>query len=144
MIIMSSTNASGATDSWHPLTPPPHPSQTGYLLLYPAEWLLTLDPIISGDPLGTRARSFTCWGGSPGAMAKAACLERRRSRVRPPLWHLIFKGTKCFFRSVGNSKYCGETPWPRGSVSRLRPSGLEFSILSLEGSVISFISPSSV
>ena len=30
--------------------------------------------------------------------------------------------------------------WPRGSVLDLRPSGLEFQILCLEGSVISFIS----
>ena len=40
-------------------------------------------------------------------------------------------------------KYCGEPPWPRGSVLGLRPPGLEFRILCLEGSVISIISPSS-
>ena len=39
--------------------------------------------------------------------------------------------------------YCGEPPWPRSGVLGLRPPGLEFRILCLEGSVISFISPSS-
>ena len=39
--------------------------------------------------------------------------------------------------------YCGEPPWPRGSVLGLRPPGLEFRILCLEDSVISFISSSS-
>ena len=34
-------------------------------------------------------------------------------------------------------------PWPRGSVLSLRPPGLEFRTLCLEGSVISFTSPSS-
>ena len=37
--------------------------------------------------------------------------------------------------------YCGESQWPRGSVLGLRPPGSEFRILSLGGSVISFISP---
>ena len=41
------------------------------------------------------------------------------------------------------SQYCGEPPWPRGSVLGLRPPGLEFRILCLEDSVISIISPSS-
>ena len=41
------------------------------------------------------------------------------------------------------SQYCGELPWPRGSVLGLRPPGLEFRILCLEDTVISFISPSS-
>ena len=40
-------------------------------------------------------------------------------------------------------QYCREPPWPRGSVLGLRPPGLEFRILCLEGSVTSFISPSS-
>ena len=40
-------------------------------------------------------------------------------------------------------RYCGALPWPRGSVLDLRPPGLKFRILSLESSVISFISPSS-
>ena len=45
--------------------------------------------------------------------------------------------------STCESQYCGEPPWPRGSVLGLRPPGLEFRILCLEGSVISIISPSS-
>ena len=45
--------------------------------------------------------------------------------------------------STCETQYCGEPPWPRGSVLGLRPSGLEFRILCLEDSVISFISPSS-
>ena len=44
--------------------------------------------------------------------------------------------------STCKTQYCGEPPRPRGSVLGLRPPGLEFQILCLEGSVISFISPS--
>ena len=40
-------------------------------------------------------------------------------------------------RSLVKIQYCGEPPWPRGSVLGLRPPGLEFQILCLEGSVIS-------
>ena len=40
-------------------------------------------------------------------------------------------------------QYCGEPPWPRGSKLGVRPPGLKFRSLCLEGSVISFISPSS-
>ena len=39
--------------------------------------------------------------------------------------------------------YCGTPLWPRDSVLGLRPPGIEFRIPCLEGSVISFISPSS-
>ena len=45
--------------------------------------------------------------------------------------------------STCESQYCGEPPWPRGSVLGLRPPELEFLILCLEDSVISIISPSS-
>ena len=45
--------------------------------------------------------------------------------------------------STCESQYCGEPPWPRGSVLDLRPPGLEFRILCLDDSVISIISPSS-
>ena len=45
--------------------------------------------------------------------------------------------------STCESQYCGEPLWPRGSVLGLRPPGLKFRILCLEGSVISLISPSS-
>ena len=46
-------------------------------------------------------------------------------------------------RSLVKDQYCGEPPWPRGSVIDLGPPGLEFRILCLKGSVILFISPSS-
>ena len=45
--------------------------------------------------------------------------------------------------SMCESQYCGEPPWPRGSVLGLRPPGLEFRILCLEDSVILIILPSS-
>ena len=45
--------------------------------------------------------------------------------------------------STCESQYCGEPPWPRGSVLDLRPPGLEFRILCVEDCVISIISPSS-
>ena len=45
--------------------------------------------------------------------------------------------------STCESQYCGEPPWPGGSVLGLRPPGLEFRILCLKDSVISIMSPSS-
>ena len=36
-------------------------------------------------------------GGVPGTVAKVACFESRRLRVRDPLWLSSFKETKCFF-----------------------------------------------
>ena len=45
--------------------------------------------------------------------------------------------------STCETQYFREPPLPRGSVLGLRPPGLEFRILCLEDSVISFISPSS-
>ena len=71
-------------------------------------------------------------------MVKAACLKSRRSWVRIPLWHSNFKKI-IFLRSLVKIEYCGEPPWPRGSVLSLRPPGLECPILCLEGSVIPFI-----
>ena len=50
---------------------------------------------------------------------------------------VFYAGGQC------ESQYCGEPPWPRGSVLGLRPPELEFRILCLEDSVISIISPSS-
>ena len=55
----------------------------------------------------------------------------------------VWKKQKCFFPSTCETQYCGEPPWPRGSVLGLRPPGLEFWIMCLEDSVISSISPSS-
>ena len=56
---------------------------------------------------------------------KAACLENWISRNRPPVWHPSFQGDKLFLpRSLVKIKYCGEPPWPRGSVLSPRPPGL--------------------
>ena len=61
-----------------------------------------------------------------------------------PVQQFKFQRNKMFLPcSLVKSKYCGEHPWPRGSVLGPRPPGLEFRMLCLEGSVISFISPSS-
>ena len=46
-------------------------------------------------------------------------------------------------RSLVKIYCCAEHPWQRGSVLGLLSPGLEFRILCLEGTVISFISPSS-
>ena len=55
-----------------------------------------------------------------------------------------FQRNKMFLpRSHIKIQYCGEHPGPKGSVLGFRPPGLEFRILCLEGSVISFILPSS-
>ena len=54
------------------------------------------------------------------------------------------KETKMFLpQSMCKIQYCGEPTLPRGSVLGFRPPGLEFRILRLEDSDISFISPSS-
>ena len=74
-----------------------------------------------------------------GAVVKAACLEIRGLRVRTRSGIQALKKPRPFLKI----EYCGEPPWPRGGVLGLRPPGPEFRILCLEGSVISFISPSS-
>ena len=48
--------------------------------------------------------------------------------------------SSCSFVKV---QYCGEPPWPRGSVLSLRSTQLEFRILCLEGTGIACILPSS-
>ena len=60
--------------------------------------------------------------------------------------HSDLQRNKMFLpRSHVRIQHYGEPPWhwTRGSVLTLRPPGLEFRIMCLEGSVISFISPSS-
>ena len=55
-----------------------------------------------------------------------------------------FPRNKMFLiRSLVTVEYFGEPPWPWGDVFGLRPPGLKFQILCLEGSVISFLSPCS-
>ena len=75
-------------------------------------------------------------GGGPRVVASTAAFQARARGSVPGLGGL--KETKMFL-----PQYCGEPPWPRGSVLGLRPPGLELRILCLEDSVISIISPSS-
>ena len=53
----------------------------------------------------------------------------------------VSKKQKFLPRSFVAIQYCGEPLYLRGSVFDLRPPGLEFRIICLEVSVISFISP---
>ena len=66
---------------------------------------------------------------SPGFGSRSRWFERNKNVSSPS--------------TCKKTQYCGEPPWPRGSVLGLRPPRLEFRILSLEYNVISFISPSS-
>ena len=76
---------------------------------------------------------------------RGPCLLRKSKMTGSnPTMVFKFQRNKMFLpRSLVKIQYCGEPPWPRGSVLGLRPRGLEFRIMCLEGSVISFISPSS-
>ena len=81
-------------------------------------------------------------GGGPRVVVSTAAFHVRVRGSVPGLGGL--KETKNVSSpSTCESQYCGEPPWPRGSVLGLRPPGLEFRILCLEESVISIISPSS-
>ena len=81
-------------------------------------------------------------GGGPRVVVSTAAFHARVRGSVPGLGGL--KGTNNVSSpSTCESQYCGEPPWPRGSVLGLRPPGLEFRILCLEDSVISIISPSS-
>ena len=80
-------------------------------------------------------------GGGPRLVASTAAFHARVRSSVPGLGGL--KETKNVSSpSTCESQYCGEPPWPRGSVLGLTPPGLEFRILCLEDSVISSISPS--
>ena len=93
------------------------------LVLFHLVWSSTIDQLLF---------SLACWNISLG---------RKRERRK-----MCFKfGKLCIqlkYISLVKIKYCGEHQWPRGSVLDLRPPGLEFWILCLQGSVTSFISPS--
>ena len=81
-------------------------------------------------------------GGGPRVVVSTAAFHARVRGSVPGLGGL--KGTKNVSSpSTCESQYCGEPPWPRGSVLGLRPPGLEFRILCPEDSVISIISTSS-
>ena len=81
-------------------------------------------------------------GGGPRVVVSTAAFHARARGSVPGLGGL--KETKNVSSpSTCESQYCGEPPWPRGSVLGLRPPGREFRIMCLEDSVISIISPSS-
>ena len=81
-------------------------------------------------------------GGGAEVMVSTAAFHARVRGSVPGLGGL--KETKNVSSpSTCKSQYCGKPPWPKGSVLGLRPPGLEFRVLCLENSVISFISPSS-
>ena len=85
---------------------------------------------------------WTYTGGGPRVVVSTAAFHARVRGSVPGLGGL--KETKNVSSpSTCESQYCGELPWPRGSVLGLRPPGLEFRILCLEDSVILIISPSS-
>ena len=67
-------------------------------------------------------------GGGPRVVVSTAAFHARVRGSVPGLGG--FKETKnVSFPSTCESQYCGEPPWPRGSVLGLRPPGLEFWIL---------------
>ena len=79
-------------------------------------------------------------GGGPRVVVSTAVFHARVRGSVPGLSGL--KKTKNVSSpSLCESPYCGEPPWPRGSMLGLRPPGLEFRILCLEDSVIPIISP---
>ena len=81
-------------------------------------------------------------GGGPRVVVSTAALHARVRGSVPGLGGL--KETKNVSSpSTCESQYCGEPPWPRGSVLGLRRPRFEFRILCLEDSGISIISPSS-
>ena len=87
-------------------------------------------------------RYLNTLGGGPRVMVSTAAFHAKVRGSVPGLGGL--KETKNVSSpSTCESQYCGEPPWPRGSVLGFRPPGLEFRILCLEDSVISIISPSS-
>ena len=74
----------------------------------------------------------------------SSLLEKSEIACSTPTLAFKFQRNKMFLPcSLAKIKYCGKFPLPKGSQLSLRLLGLKFRILSLEGSVISFISPSS-
>ena len=95
-----------------------------------------------GNSGGDYGQPVVSPGGGPRVVVSTAAFHARVRGSVPGLGGL--KETKNVSSpSTCESQYCGESPWPRGSVLGLRPPGLEFRILCLEDSVISIISPSS-
>ena len=99
-----------------------------------------LKPLRSAEQLCLDA---TCGrGGGPRVVVSTTAFHARVRGSVPGLGGLK-ETNNVSSPSTCESQYCGEPPWPRGSVLGLRPPGLEFRILCLEDSVISIISPSS-
>ena len=90
-------------------------------------------------------QTLNCMGGSPGAVVEAGYLLGKSAIAGSnPTLTFKFKRNKIFLpRSLVMIQYCEDPPLPKGSVLGLKPPGLEFRIMCLEGSVILFISPSS-
>ena len=80
--------------------------------------------------------------GGPGAVVKAAAWKIGDCRFEPHPGIQVSKNEMFLSHSLVKIQYCGEPPWPRGSVLSLRPPGLRVRIPCLEDSVITFISPS--
>ena len=100
-------------------------------------------PNLQRDGWMTSVYQGTSEGGGPSAVVKSACLESQISRVRAPLWHSIFNKEKMFTRSPQLVGRLHDREVYIYSVLDLRPPELEFRILCLEGSAISYISQSS-
>ena len=78
----------------------------------------------------THYHAHTQVGGGPRVVVSTAAFHARVRGSVPGLGGL--KETKNVSSpSTCESQYCGEPPWPRGSVLDLGPSGLEFRILCL-------------
>ena len=112
-----------------------------HLILIPVLWVCghyTCPQIKNAQPGSFDFRQ----GGGPRVVVSTAAFHARVRGSVPGLGGL--KETKNVSSpSTCESQYCGEPPWPRGSVLGLRPPGFEFRIPCLEDSVISIISPSS-
>ena len=80
--------------------------------------------------------------GGPGMVQwlKLPACKVGDSRFEPTLAFKFQSNKMILLRLLVEIQYCGEPLWPRGSVLGLRPPGLKFRILCLEGSVIVFIS----
>ena len=72
-----------------------------------------------------------------------SCMPRKSETPgsNPTLAFKFQKNKMFILRSLVKIQYCRESPWPRGSALGLKPSGLEFRFVYVEGSAISFISP---
>ena len=96
---------------------------------------------VRGSSLDVYRRQWLVGGGPRVVVSTAAFHARVRGSV--PGLSGLKKTKNVSSPSMCERQYCGEPPWPRGSVLYLKPPGLEFRIRCLEDSVISIISPSS-